>query len=65
MQRRHFIQTDSLEVRLAKEAMKLRKEAKDTPHGTERERLMRQARQAEASSRLSAWLSSPGLQPPK
>ena len=64
MQRRRFIQTDSLEIRLANEAAKLRKEAKGTPHGTERERLIRQARQAETGSRLSAWLSSPGLQPP-
>ena len=65
MQRRHFTQTDSLEVRLANEAAKLRKEAQGTPHGIERERLMRRARQAETRSHLSAWLSSPGLQPPK
>jgi hypothetical protein len=65
MQRRHFIQTESLEVRLANEATKLRKEAKGTPHGIDRERLMRRARQAETGSHLSAWLSSPGLQPPK
>ena len=65
MQRRQITQTERLEVRLANEAAKLRKEAKGTPHGTERERLIRQARQAETGSRLSAWLSSPGLQPPK
>jgi hypothetical protein len=65
MQRRHFTQTDSLEVRLANEATKLRKEARGIPHGIERERLMRQARQAETGSYLSEWLSSPGLQPPK
>jgi hypothetical protein len=64
MQRRHFTQTDSLEVRLANEAAKLRKEARGTPHGIDRERLMRRARQAETGSHLSAWLSSPGLQPP-
>jgi hypothetical protein len=65
MQRRHFIQTELLEVRLANEATKLRKEARGTPHGVERERLMQRARQAETGSHLSEWLSSPGLQPPK
>jgi hypothetical protein len=65
MQRHHFTQTKSLEVRLASEAAKLRKEARGTPHGIERERLMRRARQAETGSHISEWLSSPGLQPPK
>ena len=65
MQRRHFIQTESLKVSLANEATKLRKEAKGTPHGIERERLMRRARQADTGSHISEWQSSPGLQPPK
>jgi hypothetical protein len=65
MQRRRFTQTESLEVRFANEATKLRKEAKGTPHGIERERLMRRARQAETSSHISEWLGSPGLHPPK
>ena len=65
MQRRRFNQTQSLEVRLANEATKLRKEASGTPHGIDRERLIRRARQAETGSHLSAWLSSPGLQPPR
>ena len=65
MQRRHFTQTDSLEVRLAYEATRLRNEARGTPNGAERERLMRRARQAETGSHISEWLSSPGLQPPK
>ena len=65
MQRRHFTQTDSLEVRLANEATRLRNEARGTPHGVERERLVRRARQAETGSHISEWLSSPGLQPPK
>jgi hypothetical protein len=65
MQRRHFNHIDSLEVCLANEAAKLRKEARGTPHGIERERLMRRARQAETGSHISEWLSSPGLQPPK
>jgi hypothetical protein len=65
MQRPHYNQTVTLEARLAEEAVKLRKEAQGTPHGVERERLMRRARQAETGSQISGWLSSPGLQPPK
>jgi hypothetical protein len=65
MQRRRITQIDLLEVRLANEATRLRKEAQGTPHGVERERLMRRARQAETGSHLSAWLRSPGLQPPE
>jgi hypothetical protein len=65
MQRRRFSHTDSLEGRLSEEAVKLRKEAQGTPHGIERERLMRSARQAETGSHVSEWLRSPGLQPPK
>ena len=65
MQRRHFAQIETLEVRLANEALQLRKEAQGTPHGIERERLMRRAWQAETGSHVSKWLSSPGLRPPK
>jgi hypothetical protein len=64
MQRRYFTQTKSLEVRLAEEARKLRKQAQGTPQGIERERLIRLARQAETGSRMSEWLRSPGLRPP-
>jgi hypothetical protein len=65
MQRRFSKQVDSLEDRLAREAMKLRKEARGTPPGVERERLMRRAREAETGSHMSGWLTSPGLQPQK
>jgi hypothetical protein len=65
MQRHHFNQTASFEARLADEAAKLRSLAQGTPHGIERERLMRRARQAEAGSHISEWLRSPGLQPPR
>jgi hypothetical protein len=65
MQRRHFTQIEPLEVRLSNEAAKLRKQAQGTPHGVDRERLVRRAKQAETGSHISNWLSSPGLQPPK
>jgi hypothetical protein len=63
MPRHRITQIESLEARLANEAAKLRKEAVGTPHGVERERLMRRARQAETGSHISEWLGSPGLQP--
>ena len=64
-ERRVLTQTSQPERRLAEEAARLRKEAQGTPAGIERERLIRRARQAETASHMSAWLRSPGLQPPK
>lgn len=64
-QRQRFDQNQSLEDRLAVEAARLRQEARGTPPGVERERLIRRARQAETGSHISGWLRSPGLQPPK
>jgi hypothetical protein len=63
--RRRFKQIKSLEERLSEEAKRLREEAKSLPPGALREELLRRARQAETGSRVSEWLSSPGLQPPK
>jgi hypothetical protein len=65
MHRRQFRQNPPLEERLAEEAKRLRAEAKLLPPGARREELIRRARQAETGSRISEWLSSPGLQPPK
>jgi hypothetical protein len=65
MERRRFKQTQSLELRLAEEARRLREEAKLLPPGIVREALLRRARQAETGSHMSEWLRSPGLQPPK
>jgi hypothetical protein len=52
----------SLYQRLNDEAQRLRKEARGTHPGVERERLIREARQAETASDMDKWLSSPGLQ---
>jgi hypothetical protein len=65
MQRRHFRQNQPLEERLAEEAKRLRAEAKLLPPGARRENLIRRARQAETGSRISEWLSSPGLKAPE
>ncbi|MGY3527726.1 hypothetical protein ACVILK_000480 [Bradyrhizobium embrapense] len=64
VKRRRFKQTYSLEERLAKEAEQLREQAKALPPCSEREILLKKARQAETGAHMSEWLRSPGLQPP-
>ena len=60
------IQHDApLDQRLIEQALRLRKEAKGTHPGIERERLIRKARQVENTARMQEWLSSPGLQAPR
>jgi hypothetical protein len=65
MERRRFKQSAPLELRLADQAERLRKEARGIPPGIEREKLLRRARQAETAAHMQEWLTSPGLQPPK
>jgi hypothetical protein len=65
MKRRRFKQTQSLEERLSEEARRLRAEAKLLPPGAARDELIRKARQAEITSHLNEWLTSPGLRPPE
>jgi hypothetical protein len=62
--RRRFKQTQTLEERLAREANRLREEARALPPGIEREALLEKARQADTGAHVSEWLQSPGLQPP-
>ena len=65
MQKRpRFTQTELLEERLGKEAMRLREAAELLPSGAEREQLLRRARQAEVGAHISEWLKSPGLRAP-
>ena len=63
--RRRVKQVKTFEERLAEEAARFRKAAEEAPPGMTRELLLRRARQAETASRMSDWLRSPGLQPPK
>jgi hypothetical protein len=51
--------------RLTEQAKHLREEARPMPPGIERERLIRQARQAETAAHIQEWLTSPGLQAPR
>ncbi len=64
-ERMKFIHASTLEHRLADEAKRLKKRAKQLPYGKAREELLRKARQAEVTAQISEWLTSPGLQPPK
>jgi hypothetical protein len=64
-QRRFNPTAPPLDQRLIEEAQRLRKEAKGTHPGIERDRLIRRARQAETAARLSEWLASPRLQAPR
>ena len=63
--RRRFTQIQPLEERLSEQTERLRKEARGTPPGIERERLIRKVRQIEPAAQMSDWLRSPGLQPPR
>ena len=60
----HRPYTQSMEMRLAEEAQRLRAEARLLPVGSARDALLRKARQAETGSRMSEWLHSPGLKTP-
>jgi hypothetical protein len=62
--RRRVKQIDTLEVRLAEEAKRLRARAKILPPGPEREALIRRARHDEAAANMTEWLMSPGLRQP-
>jgi hypothetical protein len=65
MRRRRLAQSTSLDQRLEEQAKRLCLEAKDTPPGMEREKLIRRARQAETAAHMQQWLSSLGLRPPR
>ena len=65
MQRRQFTQTVTLDERLEEIAERLRREARGTPPGVERDKLLRRARQAETAAHIQQWLTSAGLRAPK
>jgi hypothetical protein len=61
MERRSFMNQIPFEERLACQAHRLRDEANKLSPGSERDDLIRKARQAETASHLTEWLTSPGL----
>jgi hypothetical protein len=64
MKRRRFTQTAPLEERLEEQAKRLRQEARGTPPGIERDKLIRRARQAETAAQINQWVSTKGLNAP-
>jgi hypothetical protein len=65
MRRPRFKHTTNLKERPEEKAQRLRMEARGTPPGVERDKLIRQARQAETAAHIQQWLTSPGLRTPK
>jgi len=63
--RRRVKQEFPLRERLIASAMAARRVADEMPEGTEKDSLLRKAREAEAVAKIDAWLSSPGLRRPK
>jgi hypothetical protein len=64
MERPRFNQIDPLDENLSEQAERLRKEARGTPPGVARDKLLRKARQIETASHVREWLVSPGLRSP-
>jgi len=65
MQRRRFKQNLSLDQRLLGQAARLRNEARGTPPGVARDKLVRQAQQLETASQMQNWLAVPDLRIPR
>jgi hypothetical protein len=65
MQRRRYKNILTFPERLDQEVKRLRIEADKLPSGSERDQLLRRARQAETALHINDWLSSPGLQTPE
>jgi hypothetical protein len=62
---RRFNHVMLLERRLSEKSSQLRKVAKGTPPGVERDRLLQKAKQLESTVQISEWLRSTGPQVPK
>jgi hypothetical protein len=58
-------QTETLEQRLAKHSKSLREQAKLHPPGAVRDAAISKAQEVETGTRISEWLSSPGLRLPR
>lgn len=63
--RRRFIQTRTLEDRLAERAERLQEEAELLPPGAKRDAAMRCVHQAETGLRVSEWLCQPSTRSPE
>jgi leucyl aminopeptidase len=63
--RRRSKQSESLQDRLMKFAKEAREKASRLPPGSEREDMLRKARQADTASHMNDWINSLELQSPK
>ena len=63
--RRRFKQALDFKDRLNAWAEGIRKRAEQLAPGSEREAMLKKARQADTATRLEDWANSPGLQPPR
>jgi hypothetical protein len=57
-------QTLSLDGRPLQQSKQLKREADNLPPGSEREQLLKQARNADTAARINGWITSLGLQRP-
>ena len=64
-ERRRVVHTSDLEDRLAQDAKRLRDRARSLKPGSEREQLLRRARQAETGAQMSEWLRSSARRAPR
>ena len=62
---RRFVQSVSLQDRLAAFAEEARAKAERLPPGPERNEMLKKIRQADVAAHLHDWANSPGLRPPK
>lgn len=63
MQRRRSI-PHTFEDQIAAEKARCAEQLELTPHGPERDALVKKLRKLETASHMNEWLSSPGLQTP-
>jgi hypothetical protein len=63
--RRRIKHEKTFQERLAEDALRFKEAADKLPPGTARELLLKRAGQAGTAAQIDAWLTSPGLRPPK
>jgi hypothetical protein len=62
--KRRRSQPHTFESNIAAEKTKLEALLAETPHGPNRDALIKKIRQLDTASHMSDWLQSPGLRPP-
>jgi hypothetical protein len=64
MQRQRSV-PHSFEGQIAAEKKRLEDQVVETPHGPQRDALVKKIRQLDTASHMNDWLMSPGLMPPQ